>query len=726
MSNSDANVTELLERIHKLEKLVNLQMLQHADFAEESGIAMDTSWVLSSTTLAFLMQVGFALLEAGCVREQNVIATWVKNIMDFVISVSVGGLGCYHLAYPGSEIHVLEDGGRVEHLKLRQSFFAHVIFQAAAATIVSGAVAERANVGAYMLLSVFMASVIYPVCARWTWGGGFLSELDPPFHDFAGSGVVHLVGGAVALVACVIIGPRAGRFDPVRGTEFVPHNVPSVITGTMLLWFGWYGFNAGSQGALKTREDASVVASAFMTTTLAACFSAITTTFISIFCSRLHSIDILSVCQAIISGLVAITAGCDVIPPGSSCMVGIGAAFVYWAADALCIKCAIDDAVSAFAVHGACGAWGLLCVGIWHRETGLAFANGYDQLGSQACGTLILFLYPATVSGIILTAFRCSGILRVAAETEAKGLDDSLGQRAYVTRSKAMAETRYAAETLSSFGITPEQVLESLETLRDYIYRPFSPQAADNKLNGEVEDILEHMEYAKIQNYQYFAFTSHHKKDGGEAARVFVDAIRRQLGSTNRAERRHVLAQFPPERLVFLDSNNLKDLSELLDHAKMSQNFVLLLTRNVFTRPWVLAEICVAVKAGVNVVVVHVETPDKDDPRSFRPAVDFETPIRAWQEYIKLNSGSGSVSPHRFADKTASFKKRKNARQAIFDYERGSGENSMSASSFGDSDVLSPTFSPTLEISEGLTWDVPDNEILRQSSKTSAIGRDLN
>eukprot|EP00966_Prymnesium_polylepis_P297530 6874144-Prymnesium_polylepis.2 len=210
----------------------------------ELASASDTAWVIIQGTFVVLMQLGFAMLEAGTVQEHNVIATYTKNLLDFIIGTVCALLFGYAIAY---DTHALSRDVQ------RDAFFFYLCFQATAATIVSGAMAERTSVQGYLLVSLLVSGVQYALAVRFAWAGGFLAERQPPFHDFAGSGVVHLLGGAAALAGAVMVGARNRRWSQAS-TQFVPHNIPSVICGTILLWVGWYGFNAGSTGGSESNS----------------------------------------------------------------------------------------------------------------------------------------------------------------------------------------------------------------------------------------------------------------------------------------------------------------------------------------------------------------------------------------------------------------------------------------------------------------------------------------
>lgn len=636
INNVSLVVDALMARVAELE--FDLALKGEKD--DEFSVALDASWVFSSAVLVVMMQVGFAMLEAGSVREHNVVATYTKNLLDVTLGVFAAACGGFQLAYPDEGDTTLTVDGSDEQHALRQSLFFHLAFQATAATIVSGAMAERTSLTGYLLFSVFMSGVIFSMAVRLTWGGGWLALMEPSFHDFAGSGVVHLVGGMSSFVGCAVVGPRIGRWDPVLSHEFQPHNVPSILMGTFFLWVGWYGFNPGSTGAMSSLENASAASNAFITTTYSGAAAGVAALFISLASTRFRSFDILSICNALLGGLVAITAGCDIIDPNYSLIVGVVAGFLYFAAVEVTKLLNVDDCVEATAVHGVCGAWGCIAVGLFHRSNGAFFGYGGDQLVTQLAGVGLLACTAIVPSFIFFRILMLTGHLRVSAEDEAKGLDAKLGLSAYAQRSTALAECASMVPVLGLCNHTPKECLEALRDLKKIIYRPFSPQAADNKLNGEMRDILDHLIWENGEELKYVGFLSHHKADGGEVARVFVDCVRRLLGNDDRPARKEILDRMDPENFIFLDTMNLKDLDKLMDYVLDCRNHILLLTRKVLERPWVLVEIIQAHKAGRNLINVMVEFRTRDsDPRQFRFPHDIDKVIESWKSYCEVLDG---------------------------------------------------------------------------------------
>lgn len=301
------------------------------------------------------MQLGFAMLEMGMCRQNNVVATYAKNILDVVCGSFVSYIWGFELAY-GINVRNSTDDVNLS------SFFHHLVFQATSATIVSGAMAERTTLFAYLILAVFISGVPFTYAVNWSWGGGWLSELDPPFHDFAGGTVVHVVGGASALIGVFVVGSRSGRYDPRRHHDFEPHDVSSVLSGVLVLWVGWYGFNAGSTNQLSSPEDNLQAANSATSTTMAPAAGALAAMLLGIIRGQIvgdsHSVDAVIIGNGILAGLVSITAGSNVIRGDYSIVVGIGGACAYMFGSQMCERFQLDDVVEAWAVHGCCGIWG--------------------------------------------------------------------------------------------------------------------------------------------------------------------------------------------------------------------------------------------------------------------------------------------------------------------------------------------------------------------------------
>ena len=601
---------------------------------------LDTAWMLLCATLVVLMQLDFARFEAGSVRSMNIVCTYAKNMLDFVLGIIVACLWGFSLATGSS---ALSGGGDSisEKREHATAFFFHVALQSASATIVSGAMAERTTVSAYGFLSILVSGLNYSLASRWVWGGGWLSSLSPPVHDHAGSGVVHVIGGFSALAGAAAVGPRLGRWDASKARSFLPQDVPSLISGAFLLWVGWFGLNCGSSFSVSSPGTVFTAANAAMTTTLSAAAGASVAGLYSAVNLREGVLDIVAMANGVIAGLVSITAGADCIDAGLSLLVGaVGGLFfssMIWVTQHIIM---VDDVVGAFAMHGMCGAWGLVAVGLFHRTDGLFMGGGGNLLGSQLLGMVVLaalgFIPTFGVAHLLHRAER----LRASTEDERRGLD-KVWLSPHRVRSEALSRCATAASALKSCGYDPAQMLDALKALKGIIHRPFTPQAGDHKLEGEVADILHHcVGHAADEAWggdnsnpesrkDFFGFLSHHKLDAGDAARIFVDNARRIV-----QERPDQRKYGKIENLMFLDTNNLKELNNLLTYVRASKNYLLLLSRDTLNRPWVLAELCAAHQDGCSLHSVLVEFPGREkNSKMFRFPQDLDAAISEWTDY---------------------------------------------------------------------------------------------
>lgn len=316
-------------------------------------------------------------------------------------------------------------------------------FSAAAATIVSGSVAERTAFQAYLGYSFFLTAFVYPTVTHWVWDThGWLSAFktenklfDVGMIDFAGSGVVHMVGGFAGLMGAMIVGPRTGRFGADGRPIAMPgHNASLVVLGTFILWVGWYGFNPGSMLAIVGADSAAVVARSAVTTTIAAASGGVTAMTINY--TLYHVWDLIAVCNGCLAGLVSITAGCSVVEPWAALIAGVVGAFVIWGSGKLLLRLRIDDPLEAFPMHGMCGVWGVFFVGLFATEGYVAQAYGLAEYGvfyggsgnllaCQIIGIIVIIAWTCTLLGLFFGAFRAMGMLRTSAEEEAAGLDES-------------------------------------------------------------------------------------------------------------------------------------------------------------------------------------------------------------------------------------------------------------------------------------------------------------
>jgi Amt family ammonium transporter len=383
--------------------------------------------VLLSAFLVFFMHAGFALVESGFCRKKNAVMVLLKNVgvvsVSSILFFALGfglmfgaGNGFVGLAgfAPSADAAV---AGAPENLPLYVFLFFQLVFAATAATIVSGAVAERARLWTFFAFTAVASAVIYPIVGHWVWGGGFLSELG--FVDFAGSTVVHLVGGGMALAGALVIGPRIGKFGRDGTPRPLPaHNFPLAALGVLILWLGWFGFNGGSE--LAAHPDA--IASIILVTNLsgAAGFLA------ALIHTRLRTgmLDLSMGLNGVLAGLVAITAGCHVIGPLEAMIVGTIAGVLVVEGVFLLDRLKIDDPVGAIPVHGMCGLFGTLAVGLFAAERGLFHGGGLSLLGVQALGALAGGAFAFTLGLAVWWGLsRLPGGVRVSAEHEHEGLD---------------------------------------------------------------------------------------------------------------------------------------------------------------------------------------------------------------------------------------------------------------------------------------------------------------
>lgn len=396
------------------------------------------AWVLIASALIYFMQAGFALCEAGLTRAKNTGNILMKNMMDFCIGTPCYWLVGFGLMF-GSTAPII---GRLDPL-IRGTYDAtnsvvpqtmplwcYVVFQtvfcATAATIVSGSMAERTNFKAYCVYSAIISLLVYPIGGHWAWGGGWLSTLG--FHDFAGSAVVHNVGGVIACLGAAMLGPRIGKYDKNGKAKAIPgHNLTAAALGVFILWFCWFGFNGGSTAAMATADDAINASNAFMTTNLAA---AVATCVTMIFTwVRYGKPDVSMTLNGALAGLVAITAGCDCVSPVGAFFIGVVAGFlVVLSVEFFDNIAKIDDPVGAVSVHMANGIWGTIAVGLFSTGAdgvgkGLFYGGGVSQLGVQVLGIIAIDAYVLVVMFIAFKIIDKTIGLRVPAQVEIDGLD---------------------------------------------------------------------------------------------------------------------------------------------------------------------------------------------------------------------------------------------------------------------------------------------------------------
>jgi ammonium transporter, Amt family len=387
-------------------------------------MSLNTTWVLISAALVFIMQAGFGMLEAGFIRQKNTANILMKNFLDFCIA-SVAFLMFGYAIMFGTGNALFGTNGfflsgldaTTNGLPLLAFWFFQAVFAGAAATIVAGAMAERTRFGSYLIYSFFLTALIYPLVGHWIWGGGWLAELG--FLDFAGSTVVHAVGGFAGLAGALVVGARLGRFKEHKGEKvsFKAHNVPLAALGVFLLWFGWFGFNGGSTLA----ADATLVSKIIANTSIAASVGAITALALSWW--RLKRPDAGMTMNGILAGLVGITAPCAWVGLGASAAIGAVAAVVMFYGVHLLERLKIDDPVGAAPVHGFAGLWGTIAVGIFHEEIGLLATGSFASIGTQMLGAFVSAAFVFVVMYLLFSAIKTLIGLRVTQEVEEMGID---------------------------------------------------------------------------------------------------------------------------------------------------------------------------------------------------------------------------------------------------------------------------------------------------------------
>ena len=403
--------------------------------------SINTCWVLVAAFLVYFMQAGFALCEAGFTRAKNTGNILMKNMMDFCIGTPCYWVIGFGLMFGGTS--ALIGGfdpfiqGDYSHLGLDIPLWVYIVFQtvfcATAATIVSGAMAERTKFSMYLVYTVFISVLIYPVSGHWTWGGGWLMNGDEgsfmmrtfgtTFHDFAGSTVVHSVGGWIALVGGAILGPRIGKYGKDGKSRAIPgHSLTLACLGVFILWFGWFGFNPGSQLAAATSGDQTTISHVFLTTNLAACaggFFALVASWM-----KYGKPSLSLTLNGVLAGLVGITAGCDLVSPFGSVLIGaICGVVMIFAVDFIDHVLKIDDPVGASSVHGVCGCLGTILTGLFATEEGLFYGGGSSFLLAQLFGAAVVGVWAAGMGFIVFKVLDKIHGLRVPKRIEEEGLD---------------------------------------------------------------------------------------------------------------------------------------------------------------------------------------------------------------------------------------------------------------------------------------------------------------
>lgn len=390
-------------------------------------------WVFLGAVMVMLMQAGFAILEAGLTRQKNCNNVLMKNIMDFAIGSIIFLVVGFGLMFGESLGGIVGITGFIDPTTLNLSqfealsptvfIFFQTVFCATAATIVSGAMAERTKFSSYLIYTLVISLVIYPISGHWIWGGGFLSKIG--FIDYAGSTAVHSVGGWAALMGAVVLGPRMGKYNRDGSTNAIPgHNIMMATLGVFILWFCWFGFNPGS-----SLEAAGYIGHIAMTTNLSACAGALVAMFLT--WKKYGKPDVSMTLNGILAGLVAITAGCHIVSLYGAIAIGaVGGILVVYGCEILDQKLHVDDPVGAVGVHRLNGVWGTLAVGLFACNTpasegtlGLFFGGGTALLITQLIGVIIVAVWVCSMSFIMFTLIKKTVGLRVTPQEELAGLD---------------------------------------------------------------------------------------------------------------------------------------------------------------------------------------------------------------------------------------------------------------------------------------------------------------
>lgn len=388
--------------------------------------AVDTIWVLLGAALVFFMQAGFAMVETGFTRSKNAGNIIMKNVMDYCIGTVAFWLVGFGLMFAGDGLFI---GGFDPFIRGDYSStfptFAFVIFQtvfcATSATIVSGAMAERTKFISYCIYSLLISLFVYPISGHWIWGGGWLAQLG--FHDFAGSTAVHMVGGVAALIGAMFLGPRIGKYDEKGNPKAIPgHSLTLGALGCFILWFCWFGFNGCSTVSMTGDESIVSASKIFVTTNMAAAVATCTTMILT--WVRYRKPDVSMTLNGSLAGLVAITAGCDLVTPVGAAVIGLVAGvLIVFSVEFFDKVAKIDDPVGAISVHGVCGAVGTILTGVFAEDIGLLYGGGFSFLLTQLLGVASVILWVVVVMTIIFFVIKKTIGLRVSAEEEIVGLD---------------------------------------------------------------------------------------------------------------------------------------------------------------------------------------------------------------------------------------------------------------------------------------------------------------
>lgn len=416
-----------------------IDIILTADPLADLALSLDTVWMLLAAMLVFFMQPGFALAESGFTRSKNTANILYKNFVDFSVGsllfwfmgfgIMFGSNGEGFIGMPNfGDLSFYESDLPVEGFLIFQT-----VFCATSATIVSGAMAERTMFSRYCVYSIFISLLIYPISGHWTWGGGWLcngdegsfmmSTFGDTFHDFAGSTVVHAVGGVLAFVGASILGARIGKYGKDGKSRAIPgHNLLAAALGVFVLWFGWFGFNPGSQLAASGEVNRVAISHVFLTTNLSAAAGGVATMITTWIKYGKPSFSL--ALNGVLAGLVAITAGCDLVSPAGAVIIGLcSGVLLVFSIEFIDHKLHVDDPVGASSVHGVCGAFGTIMTGLLSVSNGAFYGHGWGFFGAQCLGVVCICAWAAVAGFILFYGIKKTIGLRVEPRIEEEGLD---------------------------------------------------------------------------------------------------------------------------------------------------------------------------------------------------------------------------------------------------------------------------------------------------------------
>ncbi|PPA72362.1 ammonium transporter [Jeotgalibacillus proteolyticus] len=383
---------------------------------ESVQLSVDTMWIMIAAILVFFMHAGFAMVESGFTRAKNTLNILMKNILTISIGSIVYFLVGYGIMFGDSNGFIGTTGFTLSGVEDIGFFVFQAVFAATCATIISGAVAERVKLSSYLLITLVMTGFIYPVVGHWVWGGGWIAELG--FVDFAGSTVVHLTGAVGAFMVVLFLGARIGKYNGKEVNAIPGHNIPLGALGVFILWFGWFGFNGGSSLA----ADPSLIPSVISTTLLSASGGVAASALYSTI--RFKKLDPSITLNGALGGLVGITAGTANVSLTGAIIIGlIAGVILVEGIRFIDVVLRVDDPVGAVAVHGVCGIWGTLAVGLFDTVNGAFYGGGLGLLGVQAIGVGAVILWTSAAVAVTVFILKSAGGIRVAREEELAGLD---------------------------------------------------------------------------------------------------------------------------------------------------------------------------------------------------------------------------------------------------------------------------------------------------------------